>query len=81
MPILVPGVGAQLGPLELAVSNGVDSAGRNAIINVSRAVIYAEETGKKFDEAARGAAKALRTHINRHLDFLGYPWPEMSRTA
>ena len=74
MPILIPGVGAQLGPLELAVSNGVDGDGRNAIINVSRSIIYASNNAKTFDEAARTAAEVIRAHINGRLSFLFKSW-------
>ena len=76
MPILIPGVGAQLGPLELAVSNGVDAEGRNAIVNASRSVIYARSQGKTFDQAARGVALSMRKHINWHLTLSGHPWVE-----
>jgi orotidine-5'-phosphate decarboxylase len=39
-PILIPGVGAQRGDLELAVKNGIDSKKSNAIISVGRSIIY-----------------------------------------
>lgn len=79
MPILIPGVGAQRGPLELAVSNGVDPKGRNAIVNASRSVIYAQSQRKTFDEAARDVALSMRDLINWHLNFLGHPWSEAAR--
>jgi orotidine-5'-phosphate decarboxylase len=58
LPILIPGVGAQGGSLEEAVKLGTDVNGELAIINVSRAVLYASD-GASWQEAAR--AEALRT--------------------
>jgi orotidine-5'-phosphate decarboxylase len=65
MCLLVPGVGSQGGDLEQVVSKGSDSDGAGAIINVSRAVLYAS-TEADFAQAARTAASALRDDINRH---------------
>jgi len=65
MPLLIPGVGAQGGDLEKAVSYGVDASGSKAIISSSRYVIYASR-GKDFEDAARKAASKLRDRINRH---------------
>ncbi|MFQ5827452.1 MAG: orotidine-5'-phosphate decarboxylase, partial [Dehalococcoidia bacterium] len=65
MPILIPGVGAQGGDLELAVRYGVDSRGEKAIINSSRQVIYASQ-GQDFAQAARRVALRLRDEINRY---------------
>ena len=64
LPILIPGVGAQGGDLEQAVADGVDESGELAIINVSRAVLYASK-GDDFAERARQEARALRDAINR----------------
>jgi len=66
MLLLVPGIGAQGGDLELAVRHGVDASGRGAIFNSSRQVIYASE-GSDFAEAARRAADNLRRSINSLL--------------
>jgi len=66
MPILIPGIGAQGGDLELAVRYGVNNQGERAIINSSRQIIYASQ-GKDFAEAARRAAAELRNQINHHL--------------
>jgi len=65
LPILIPGVGAQGGDLEMAVRYGVNTEGRGIIINSSRGIIYASQ-GKDFPEAARRAAATLRDEINRH---------------
>lgn len=65
LPLLVPGVGAQGGSLELAVKYGVDTNGELAIINSSRQIIYASP-GAEYDSAARQAAQGLRDQINRY---------------
>ena len=64
MLLLVPGVGAQRGDLPAAVRATIDAAGGGALINVSRAVLYAGEGGDDYASAARSAAKALRDAIN-----------------
>ncbi len=63
LPFLVPGVGAQGGDVEAAVTYGcVDGVG---LINASRSVIFAGE-GETFDKAARSAAKRLRDRLNEY---------------
>ncbi len=64
MQILIPGIGAQCGDLECAVKFGTNSKAERAIINSSRAIIYAGE-GNDFDQAARKAAVALKIDIDR----------------
>lgn len=56
MPILIPGIGAQGGDLEKTVKAGVDSTGKNAIINASRSIIFAANP--------RHEAEKLRKEIN-----------------
>ncbi|MFN2110096.1 MAG: orotidine-5'-phosphate decarboxylase, partial [Anaerolineae bacterium] len=56
--ILAPGVGAQGGDLEVALSAGLDAQGSGVIVPVSRAVLYAENP--------RAAAEQLRGNINQH---------------
>ena len=73
MPLLVPGIGAQGGELESAVRAGVDHAGRLALINSSRGIIYASR-GADFGEAAGTAALALRDAINGVLEQDGQGW-------
>ncbi len=73
MPLLIPGVGAQGGDLEAAVRCGTDSAGRLALINSSRGIIYASR-GTDFADAARRQAKKLRDDINRILEADGRGW-------
>ena len=77
MPFLVPGVGAQGGGLEAAVRAGVDDAGRLALINSSRGIIYASREAD-FAAAAEQAARALRDAINSVLEEDGRGWPSIS---
>jgi len=63
MPILVPGIGAQAGSLEDAVSAGLDARGRGLIVSASRGVTYASR-GADFAAAARREALRLRDEIN-----------------
>ena len=65
MPLLVPGIGAQGGDVERAVTEGKDDNGRGMIINSSRGIIYAGND-KAFADAARTAAVELRDEINRY---------------
>ena len=58
MPFLIPGIGAQGGDLEKTVKAGVDSTGKNAIINASRSIIFAQEP--------RTEAQKLRYEINKY---------------
>lgn len=58
VPLLVPGLGAQGGDMQAALTAGLDEQGRGLVVNSSRAVLYAG-SGQDFDRAAR--AEALRT--------------------
>ena len=69
LPILIPGIGAQGGDLELAVRYGIDADNRGIIINSSRGIIYAG-TGADFARAARCATETLRDEINQVIDGL-----------
>jgi orotidine-5'-phosphate decarboxylase len=64
IPFLMPGIGAQGGDIEAAVTNGADSKGKGMIINSSRAIIYASN-GNDFAEAARRVAEETHKEINR----------------
>lgn len=70
MPILIPGIGAQAGDLEAAVTGGVDAKGELAVINASRAIIYASQL-PDFGMIAREVASALRNGINAHRPHRG----------
>ena len=74
MPLLIPGVGAQGGDLEAAVRLGTDKRGRAALINSSRAIIYAS-SGADFAQTAAREADNLRESINRVLEADGKGWP------
>ncbi|MCX5993452.1 MAG: orotidine-5'-phosphate decarboxylase [Chloroflexi bacterium] len=65
MPLLIPGIGAQGGDLELSVRYGVDAAKEMAIIVAARQVLYASK-GPDYAQAARKAAGELRDAINRY---------------
>jgi orotidine-5'-phosphate decarboxylase len=64
IPFLMPGIGAQGGDIEAAVTNGADSQGKGMIINSSRAIIYAS-SGQDFAQAARRVAAETNAQINR----------------
>ena len=64
MPLLIPGIGAQGGDLELSVRYGVNAAGEMAIIVAARQVLYASK-GTDYAQAARKTALELRDNINR----------------
>lgn len=68
IPILIPGVGAQGGSLELAVQNGMNSRGDGIVINASRSVLYADAIdGRSFAEAARAEVMRMNDVIRRSL--------------
>ena len=65
MPLLVPGIGAQGGDVERAVTCGKCSNGAGMVINSSRGIIYAGK-GADFADAARANALELRDDINAY---------------
>ena len=71
LPILLPGVGAQLGALEASLENGVDERGQNLIVSASRSVLYASPDPDGYADAARREAEALRDRINAVLEERG----------
>lgn len=64
MPLLIPGIGAQGGDLELSVKYGIDARKEKAVIVAARQVLYASK-GPDYAKAARRAAMELREGINR----------------
>jgi orotidine-5'-phosphate decarboxylase len=62
MPLLIPGVGAQGGALERAVTDGTGNFRKPAVINVSRSVLYAS-TGKDFAERSRAELEKLNAIV------------------
>ncbi len=65
MPLLVPGIGAQGGDVEKAVTQGIAPDGAGMIINSSRGIIYAGGDTPDFQKAARRAVLLLRDTINQ----------------
>ena len=65
IPLLIPGIGAQGGSVELAVKNGCDTRGAGILINSSRDILYASQ-GSDFAAAARQATLTLRDAINAY---------------
>jgi orotidine-5'-phosphate decarboxylase len=65
MPLLIPGIGAQGGDLELTVKNGQDNGGAGILINSSRQIIFAS-SGDDYAVAAGKAAREMRKQINRY---------------
>jgi len=63
IPILIPGIGAQGGDVEITVKAGMDSRTWGMIIHSSRAIIFAS-SGKDFADAARQKARELSKAIN-----------------
>jgi len=64
MPLLIPGIGAQGGDLELSVKYGTNARKEKAVIVAARQVLYASR-GRDYAKAARKAARELRDSINR----------------
>ncbi len=67
LPILIPGIGAQAGDIESTVKFGTDENGELAIINSSRAILYASQE-KDFAQAARNETMRLRDLINLYRE-------------
>ena len=65
LPFLIPGIGAQAGDVEATVRFGTDENGELAIVNSSRAILYASSE-KDFAQAARSQTAKLRDSINLH---------------
>jgi len=70
LPLLIPGVGAQGGDLEATVRAAFAAGELRALVNASRAVLYASG-GRDFASAARAAADDLHTSITRVVANLG----------
>ncbi len=64
MPLLVPGIGAQGGDIQAAVTAGRTTNGKGLIINSSRAVLYASN-GTDFAQVARTVALTTRDAIRK----------------
>lgn len=62
LPVLLPGVGAQGGSLEEVVNAFKNAGSGNFIINVSRALLYADNS-ENFGEAARSVLESYNSQI------------------
>ncbi|MBX7059445.1 MAG: orotidine-5'-phosphate decarboxylase [Leptospirales bacterium] len=65
-PFLIPGVGAQGGDLAAAMS----AAGRDCLVNVSRAILYAGEHRDVVPRVAAAAARDYATEMRRILEVI-----------
>ena len=77
LEFLIPGVGAQAGDLAAVVDASIDRNGQGFVINSSRGILYAWETGEAGDpgcapggwqDAAREAANQARIEILNVVD-------------
>ncbi len=66
MPVLLPGVGAQGGDLEEVVSIFQTVGRKNFLINVSRGIIYKDNT-EKFSQIARDELLLLNDRIGKFI--------------
>ncbi|MFQ5342324.1 MAG: orotidine-5'-phosphate decarboxylase [Anaerolineae bacterium] len=75
---LVPGVGAQGGDLEAAVSAGLNTAGHGLVINAARSIIYADDP-REAARDLRDRINAIRHHPNLQspISNLQYPIPNL----
>ncbi len=67
MPLLIPGIGTQKGDIESTIRYGCDKNGELAIINISRAIIYAS-SDKNFSVKARDVASNYRNQFNEYRE-------------
>lgn len=65
VPILLPGLGTQLGEMEGSIRGGVDSKGYGLFVNVSRGIQY-KSSGEDFAQAAGKEAKRYMEEINKY---------------
>lgn len=65
VPFLIPGIGAQGGALDMAVSYGRTLDGIGPVITSSRSILYASEEGRLYRKAAQQAAQRLYNKINQ----------------
>ena len=63
LPFLVPGIGAQGGPLDAAIQYGPTVDGIGPVITIGRAILYGAET-----ETVQGRAERYRVQINQSKD-------------
>lgn len=66
IPLLIPGIGSQGGDVQQTIQYGTNSKGEMAIINSSRAILYASDT-QEFAEVSRKKTIQLNQEINKYL--------------
>ena len=71
LPILVPGIGPQLGDLEASVRAGLGRKNHGLLVSSSREIIYASSDLNNFGPAAANASSVLRGDINNILEEVG----------
>ncbi len=62
VPLLIPGVGAQGADAAMTMAKGADTDGRFALVNVGRAIMYAE--GDDWRQAVRDAARGFAAQLS-----------------
>lgn len=65
IPLLIPGIGSQGGDVKQTIQYGTNSKGEMAIINSSRAVIYAADN-QDFADKSREKTMQLNDEINKY---------------
>jgi orotidine-5'-phosphate decarboxylase len=70
IPVLIPGIGAQGGDIEVTVANGISSRGKGMIINASRSILYAA-SGADYMTAAGAEAARLDQAIRAAILLVG----------
>jgi orotidine-5'-phosphate decarboxylase len=65
IPLLIPGIGSQGGDVKQTIQYGTNSKGEMAIINSSRAVIYAADN-QDFADKSREKTMQLNNEINKY---------------
>jgi orotidine-5'-phosphate decarboxylase len=67
MPILLPGVGTQGGSLEDVVRIFLDKNKPNYLVNISRALIYADDS-MNFESVIREKIRGYNQSVRKILD-------------
>lgn len=71
LPILVPGIGPQMGDLEASVKAGLAKTNHRLLISSSRGIIYASTLADKYGGEARNSAQELSEKISNVLNQQG----------
>lgn len=71
LPILVPGIGPQMGDLEASVKAGLAKKDHGLLISSSRGIIYASNEVNMYGDEARNSSQELSKKISNVLDRVG----------